>query len=113
MTDRHVRVESLLKELVAAFIQHEANADPLITVTRAQTAPDYRRITVYFTTIPDGREADALIFLKRCGGELRGYIKKKSNLKIIPFIEFSVDYGERHRQDIDVIAREIENQSKK
>ncbi len=112
MNDRHLRVESLIKELVAGFIQQEANTDPLITVTRATTAPDYRRVTIYFTTIPDGREEDALIFLKRCGSELRGYIKKKSNLKIIPFIEFSVDYGERHRQDIDVIAREIEDQAK-
>ncbi len=111
MSDRHVRVESLIRELVAGFIQHEANTDPLITVTRTSTAPDYRRITVFFTTIPAGREADALIFLKRSGSELRGYIKKKSNLKIIPFIEFMVDYGERHRQHIDEIAREIDASS--
>lgn len=112
MSDRHVRVESLIRELVAAFIQHEANTDPLITVTRATTAPDYRRVTIFFTTIPAGREEDALIFLKRCGRELRGYIKKKSNLKIIPYIEFMVDYGERHRQHIDEIAHEIEDGQK-
>ncbi len=112
MSDRHVRVASLLRELVAAFVQQEANTDPLITITRVTTAPDYRQVTVYFTTVPDGREVDALNFLKRTGGELRGYIKKKSNLKVIPFMEFSVDYGERHRQDIDVLAREIEEQAK-
>ncbi len=108
MSDRHLRVESLIRELVAAFIQQEANADPLITVTHVTTSPDYRRITVYFTTIPDGREEDALNFLKRSGGDIRGFIKKRSNLKIIPFIEFSVDYGERHRQHIDEIAKQIE-----
>jgi ribosome-binding factor A len=107
MSDRHLRVESLIRELVAAYIQQEANTDPLITVTHVTTSPDYRRITVYFTTIPDGRENDALIFLKRAGGDIRGFIKKRSNLKIIPFIEFSVDYGERHRQHIDEIANEI------
>ena len=113
MSDRHVRVESLIKEIVASYIQREANTDPLITITRAESSPDYRKITIFFTTIPNGREADALIFLKRCGSELRGYVKKKSSLKIIPFLEFSVDYGERHRQDIDEIAREIERQDKK
>lgn len=112
MNDRHVRVASLLRELVAAFVQQEANTDPLITITRVSTAPDYRRVTVFFTTVPEGKETDALNFLKRTGGELRGFIKKKSNLKIIPFMEFSVDYGERHRQDIDEIAREIETQEK-
>ncbi len=113
MSDRHVRVESLLRELVAEFIQHEANTDPLITVTRTSTSPDYRKVTIFFTTIPAGREEDALIFLKRSGSEMRGYIKRKSNLKIVPFIEFMVDYGERHRQHIDEIAREIDAQDKK
>lgn len=108
MSDRHLRVVSLIRELAAAFISQEANTDPMITVTNVTTSPDYRRITVYFTTIPDGREEDALAFLKRSGGEMRGYIKRNSNLKIIPFIEFSVDYGERHRQHIDEIAKEIE-----
>lgn len=108
MSDRHLRVESLIRELVANFIQQEANTDPLITVTRTSTSPDYRRVTIFFTTIPDGKEDVALAFLKRSGGEIRGYIKKKSNLKIIPFIEFSVDYGERHRQHIDDISRELE-----
>ncbi|MBP9836868.1 MAG: ribosome-binding factor A [Candidatus Pacebacteria bacterium] len=109
MYDRHQRVESLIRELVAAFIQQEANTDPLITVTRITSSPDYRRMTVFFTTIPEGKEDNAIAFLKRTGGELRSYVKKKSNLKIIPFLEFSVDYGERHRQNIDEIAREIEN----
>ncbi len=107
MSDRHLRVESLIRELVASYIQKEANTDPLITVTRVTSSPDYRKMTVFFTTIPDGREEDAMIFLKRYGSDLRHYIKKKSNLKIIPFLEFSVDYGERHRQNIDEISREI------
>lgn len=108
MTDRHVRVVSLIRELAATFIQNEANTDPLITVTHASTSPDYRNVTIFITTIPDGREADALVFLKRYGRELRHYIKKKSNLKIIPHIDFAVDYGEKHRQHIDDIVRGIE-----
>ncbi len=115
MSDRHLRVESLIREIVAAFIQQEANSDPLITVTRTASSPDYRKVTIFFTTIPEGQEKEkaALAFLQRIGGELRGYVKKKSSLKIIPFIEFSVDYGERHRQNIDEIAREIEDQNNK
>ena len=37
---------------------------------------------------------------------MRQYVKKKTNLKIIPHLEFAVDYGERHRQHIDEIVRE-------
>ncbi len=111
MTDRHIRVVSLLKELVATFIQREANTDPLITVTSVTTSPDYRNVTIFFTTIPDDREQDALIFLKRNASELRQFVKKQSNLKIIPHLEFAVDYGERHRQHMDNVVREIENKN--
>ena len=109
--DRHDRVISLIKELSAEFIQQESNTDPMITVTSATTSPDYRKVTIYFTTIPDGREEDALIFLKRNATELRHYLKKKSNLKIIPHIDFMIDAGERHRQHTDEVFREIEGGS--
>jgi len=110
--DRHLRVESLIRQLVAEYIQKEANTNPLITITRVTSARDYSRMTIYFTTIPAGGESNALIFLQRFGGEMRGYVKKKSALKVIPFLEFSIDYGERHRQDIDEIAREIAKDDK-
>ena len=109
--DRHVKVASLIKEIAATFIEQEANTDPLITVTRVSTSPDYRNATVYVTTIPDGREEDALVFLKRSGREMRRFLMKKSNLKIIPNIDFAIDYGERHRQHIDELVKESGTES--
>lgn len=106
--DRHDRVRSLMSELVASFIREEANADPLITITRLDIAPNYRNVTVFFTTIPESGENNALIFLKRKGGELRGYVMKHSNLKVVPYFTFEIDYGERNRQRIDEITGEVE-----
>lgn len=96
--DRHYRVESLLRELTATFIVNEANTNPLITVTRVTISPDYRNATVYFTTIPEDREQDALIFMKRSGSILRDFVKKKSDLKVVPNFTFSIDGEERIRQ---------------
>ncbi len=107
--DRHDRASSLLKEVVATYIQHESNTDPLITVTNVTISPDYKHVTIYFTTIPDSKQDDALIFLKRHGSEMRQYVKTHTRLKRIPHLEFSVDYGERHRQHIDGIAKEIKD----
>jgi ribosome-binding factor A len=110
MNDRHDRVASVIKEAAATFIQHEANTDPLITVTHVTISPDYRRATIYITTIPDDREYDAVIFLKRSATELRKFLKRKCPLKIIPHLDFDVDAGERHRQHMDEIVREIDEQ---
>jgi len=110
MSDRHIKVVLLIQELAAKFIQHEANTDPLITVTSANASPDFKNVTIFITTIPDGKEEDALVFLKRSGKDMRGYIKERTNLKVIPHIDFAVDYGERHRQHIDTIVRDIEDE---
>jgi len=107
-SERLRRVESLIRELVASYLSQHANTEPLITVTRVGSSPDYRQMTVYVTTMPDGHEEVALGFLKRHGRDIRGHVKRQSNLKQIPFLTFAIDAGERHRQHIDDIAREVE-----
>lgn len=108
MSDRKIKITELIKETAASFIQQEANADPLITVTSVDVSPDLRRAIIFVTTIPDGREQDAVIFLKRNGTNMRNYFKQKIRLKNIPHLEFMVDAGERHRQHMDELVREIE-----
>ena len=98
MNDRHQRVESLLRELAAEFTATEANSNPLITITSVSVSPDYRNATVYFTTIPEDKEQDALIFMHRSGTDMRSFIMKKSDLKIVPSLKFSIDGQERLRQ---------------
>jgi ribosome-binding factor A len=112
MNDRHIKIKALIQELAASFIQKEANSNPMITVTSIDLSPDMRRAIIFVTTIPDGREQDAVIFLKRNATEMRNYFKKKARMKHIPHLEFMVDAGEKHRQHMDEIVREIENQKK-
>ncbi|MAZ30350.1 hypothetical protein CL655_03660 [bacterium] len=109
--DRHTQVANLIKEQAATFIATEANTDPMITVTRTDISPDYRNATIFITTLPEGRENDALIFLKRSGGDMRRFIMKQTNLKIIPHLNFDLDVGERHRQHIDELVNETGTES--
>ncbi len=106
--DRQDRAVSILKELAATYIRHEANTDPLITVTNINLSPDSKRATIMVTTIPDTKEKEAIIWLTRHGSDLRDYLKKHGAMKRIPHLDFSIDYGERHRQHIDELAKEIE-----
>ena len=108
MSERQGRVGNIIKECAATFIQHEANTNPLITVTRVDISPDLKRAIIFFTTIPDGKENDALIFLKRSATDLRSYLKEHARLKRIPNLEFFLDAGERHRQHVDEVFQEIQ-----
>ena len=107
MSDRQLRVESLLREMIATYVVGEANPDPLITITAVSISPDLRNATVFFTTIPDSKEQAALVFLKRAGSDIRRFVQKKSNLKITPNFDFAVDSGERARQYLDTVAKNI------
>tara|TARA_B100002051_G_scaffold275575_1_gene320116 strand:+ start:17141 stop:17485 length:345 start_codon:yes stop_codon:yes gene_type:complete len=110
MNDRNIKLAGLLKELIANYIRAEANSDPMITLTNIDLSPDGRRAIVFITTIPDGKEDDALIFLKRNGTDMRNYLKKKARIRHIPHLDFMVDAGEKHRQHMDDLVREIDKQ---
>lgn len=107
MRDRHVSYTTLIKELTATFIQQEANSNPLITVTNVDLSPDMKNATIMVTTIPEGREKDAIIFLKRNGTELRNYFKKKARVKNIPNFSFMIDVGDKHRRHMDELVKDI------
>ncbi len=107
MRDRKEKISSLIHEIVARYIQHEANTDPLITVTHIMLSSDKSHASIYITTIPDSKEEQALIFLKRNGGKIKHALKKETRLKIIPHIDFVIDSGERNRQSIDDITRAV------
>lgn len=106
MSERQEKVQQQLQAHIATFVLHEANTDPLITITHVDVSPDLKNAMVYFTTIPETGQDDALIFMKRSATELRHYVKEKMPMKAIPHFSFSIDYGERHRQHIDDIVRE-------
>ena len=55
--------------------------------------------------LPDEKEKLALAFVKRKRGELRAFLKKNIQIKIIPFIDIQIDQGEKNRQKIDELLR--------
>ncbi len=103
MFDRNDRALSIYRELAASFIREEANTPPLITVTDAKVGADFGQATIFVTVYPESEEEHALVFLKRKGAEFRGYVKKNASLKYLPFFDFKIDVGEKHRQHLDTI----------
>ncbi|OGI76213.1 hypothetical protein A3C67_03305 [Candidatus Nomurabacteria bacterium RIFCSPHIGHO2_02_FULL_42_19] len=105
MTARNEKVAKVIKELTAEFLGRENNRTSLITVTFATASPDLKRATVFITVLPEEKEADVLLFVKRKRSEVRELLKKKLEIKTIPFIDFAIDQGEKNRQKIDELLR--------
>lgn len=106
MSLRNEKVANLIKELAAQFLSRESNRTSLVTVTDCTTSPDLKKATIFFTVLPTEKEHDALEFSKRKRSELREFLKKNMKSKMIPFIDFAIDNGEKNRQRIDELLRE-------
>ena len=110
MSERRIRVGELIRDTAAVFLNRESNHLSLITVTRVTISKDFKNATVFFTVYPEEKEEEALHFAKRKRRDLKSYLKSHLKLRRIPFVDFEIDVGEKHRQKIDDIARAIDKE---
>lgn len=103
--ERREKVANMIKELAAEFLARENNRTSLVTVTSANASPDLRKATVFITILPVEKEAEVLDFARRKRSELRDILKKNMETKMVPFIDFAIDQGEKNRQKIDELLR--------
>lgn len=107
MSLRDDRAAALIIHLAAEYIAREAGRDTLITPLRASVSPDRKNATIYVSVFPEEQGPHALAFLARHKDLFRNSLKKKARLSMLPFIKFELDYGEKNRQRIDELSREI------
>lgn len=103
--------EKILEEMrkfVAEYIQRESNYNSMITVTHSHMSGDFKKATFFVTVLPETQENAALDFLKRNRKNVKQLIKSKSKLSRLPQVDFEIDKGEKVRQRLDTISREIE-----
>lgn len=111
-SERILKVEQEILGLVQDFFQRESSGLSLITVTRVDISSDMHNGTVFITVLPVDKEDAAINFAKRMRTDMRKYVMKRLPIKVIPFFEVEIDYGEKNRQHIDEILRK-EKQSTK
>lgn len=100
-TFKDQRFEEILRDMAAKFLAIESNRTSLITVTRVETIDRGNLATIYFTVLPEEKEAAVIDFVKRKRSDFRDYVKEHGRLMKIPFFDFQIDKGEKARQKID------------
>ncbi|MEX0919212.1 MAG: ribosome-binding factor A [Parcubacteria group bacterium] len=100
--------EETLLRLAAEFVRLEATKTSLITVTRVELNQSGKNAHIYFTTLPESEQDTAEKFLVRKMSEFKSYIRDHSRIGILPHLSWKIDYGERNRQRLDELSKEIE-----
>lgn len=104
---KHDKLEGIIRRLAAEFIRDEGGKSSLITVTRVELNPSGKDAVIFFTTIPEKEEDTALKFLERKAPEFKYFVTKESRIGFPPHLRFKIDYGERNRQRLDEISKDL------
>lgn len=105
---REEKMLDVIKELAAKFLERESNRTSLITVTNAQLSNDKKKVTIFVTVFPDTNQENAVIdFANRKKREFYDFIKSNSRISRLPSILFAIDEGEKARQRIDDLSRNL------
>lgn len=104
MTFHHVKITETIKELAMKYFQRESNRTSLMTITSVNLFDRDSKAIILFTVLPENREHTALDFAKRKRAEFRDFIKANARLRVIPFIDFEIDMGEKNRQRMDELT---------
>lgn len=102
---RQIQVSETIAHRAADFFARESNRRSLITVTRADISPDLKNILIFLSVLPESEEEQVLHFARRNRTDFREYLKKTTMLKMLPNVDFEIDYGEKNRQRIDDLTR--------
>ena len=104
---RNIQVSEMIAQVAAEFVERESNRQSLITITRAEISPDFKKATIFFTVFPESEEAHVLEFMKRDRPDFREYFKKHARMKTLPRFDFEIDSGEKNRLHIDTLSNKM------
>lgn len=101
MEHREEKIANTIREIAALWIEKEGGPSSMITVTRVVVSPDRRNAKIMITALPREKEQAAYGFVRRNLGEIRAEITRQLRIHPIPFLDVSIDEGEKNRQKID------------
>ncbi len=104
-SQRQLQVEQQVLGITQDFFQRESSGASMITVTRTEVSRDMKHGTIFITVLPENKEDAAINFAKRMRSELRHFVMKRLPVKVIPFFEVEIDFGEKNRLHVEDLLR--------
>ncbi len=106
--ERNRKIEEVIKETVASFIERESNKSALLTITNVELGDKGRTAMIYLSVLPESGEDSAINFLKRKRKEMREVVKKQLNTRTIPFLDVQIDTGQKALHTIEALLKQGE-----
>lgn len=106
MSDRMLRVNSILREVLAEEIERMSDSRlEMVSVTAVDTSPDLRKATVYVDALGPEGHAPALAALRGASRRLQSVVGSQVRMKYTPTLSFEIDPGITGGERIEEILR--------
>lgn len=107
MDQKDEKKKELIRELAAEFFSRESNRQSMITVTSVEMYSRGSRAKILVTVLPVDQEEKAVSFMHRQLGDFREFVMQKARMMRVPFFDVALDRGEKNRQRLDELAKDI------
>jgi len=104
MSDRILKVNELLKQVVADIINHEVESKGLLTVKAVETTPDMKHADIWISVLGED-EVAALAVVEEKKRQIQRIVNTKMASKNVPAIHFKVDKSGEYAQKIDELLK--------
>lgn len=109
-TQRQLRLNNLLQQEISDIIRRELK-DPDLgfwTVTGVSVSPDIRNARVFVSVLGDEKSKKATIgVLSRAKGIVRGFLRDRLDLRVIPELSFRLDETAEKAQKMEVLLAQV------
>lgn len=108
MSDRMLRVNSIIREVLAEEIERMSDSRlELVSVTAVDTMANLRQATVYIDVLGEDDREDALRALRGAAKRLQSVLGSEVRMKYTPALEFEIDPGVTSGRRIEAILRDL------
>jgi ribosome-binding factor A len=108
VTDRIVKVNNLLRDVVAKILEEELDVEgtPLVTVMSAEVSPTLEHALIKISVLPSERIDAVLKELKVRIYDIQQIVNKSLFMRPVPKIRFEVDTTEENAARIEKLIEE-------
>jgi len=104
MSFRKERMTSVLREVLGDIIMRQIDATGLlITLTDVQISKNFDRANIFISILPKPKEEEIFKLIDKQRKFFRHLLVKKLNWRLIPELNFEIDYGIEQAANVEKI----------
>lgn len=112
IAERILKVNELLRQELGVILLREfiAPENVIVTLTRADAAPNLQQAKIYISVMPEERGKEVLGLLKRDIYEMQQVLNKRLNMRPVPRIEWFLEEKVKEAKTVEEILDKIKEE---